>query len=162
MSLRFECVKIVKDEDANVIIGTTHFIKSVEDIYEAVVCSNPGIRFGVAFCEASGPCLIRSEGNDEALKECAKTNALSIGAGHSFIIVMKGGFPINIMNALKSVPEVCAIHCATANPVEVVIAVSEQGRGIMGVIDGYPPRGAETAEDVECRKGFLRKIGYKR
>jgi adenosine/AMP kinase len=162
MTVPLESVKITKDEDANIIIGTTHFIKSVEDIYEAIVCANPSIKFGIAFCEASGPCLIRIEGNDDALKECARKNALNVGAGHSFIVVIKGGFPINILNALKCVPEVCTVHCATANPVEVIVAKTKQGRGIMGVVDGSPPKGVESAKDAECRKGFLRKIGYKR
>jgi adenosine/AMP kinase len=162
MGVELESVRIEKDEDANVIIGTTHFIKSVEDIYEAIVCTNPSIRFGLAFCEASGPCLVRVEGNDDALKVCAKESALKVGAGHSFVVVIKGGFPVNILNALKSVPEVCTIHCATANPVEIIVAKTKQGRGIMGVVDGSPPKGVESPKDAECRREFLRKIGYKR
>jgi len=162
MTVELENVQIAKDEDANVIIGTTHFIMSVEDIFEAIVRTNPSIKFGLAFCEASGPCLVRVEGNDDPLKECARSNALKVGAGHSFIVVIKSGFPINILNALKSVPEVCTIHCATANPVEVIVAKTKQGRGIMGVVDGSPPKGAETAKDADDRKAFLRKIGYKR
>lgn len=162
MGIELESVRIEKDADANVIIGTTHFIKSVEDIYEAIVCTNPSIKFGLAFCEASGPCLVRADGNDDALIACARSNALKIGAGHSFIAVMKNGFPVNVLNAIKMVPEVCTIHCATANQVEVVVAKTKDGRGIMGVVDGSPPKGTEKPEDAEDRKKFLRKIGYKR
>ncbi|MBU0533366.1 MAG: adenosine-specific kinase [Candidatus Omnitrophica bacterium] len=159
-------LKVVKiegiPEGANIILGQAHFIKSVEDIYEAIVNINPFIKFGVAFCEASGKCLIRVEGNDEQLKEIASKNALKIGAGHCFIIVMKEGFPINILNALKNIPEVCSIYCATANSVEVILAETGQGRGVMGVIDGSSPKGIEDEAGIKWRKELLRKIGYKR
>ena len=159
-------LKVVKiegvPEGANIILGQTHFIKSVEDIYEAIVSVNPSIKFGLAFCEASGECLIRLEGNDENLKQLAAKNASNIGAGHSFIIVMKEGFPINILNAVKNVPEVCRIYCATANPVEVIVAETSQGRGVMGVIDGSSPKGIEDEKGIKWRKELLRKIGYKR
>ncbi len=159
-------LKVVKiegiPEGANVILGQTHFIKSVEDIYEAMVNANTSIKFALAFCEASGKCLIRVEGNDEGLKKIASRNASNIGAGHSFIIVMKEGFPINVLKALKDLPEVCSIFCATANPVEVIVVETSQGRGIMGVIDGLLPKGIEDEEGVKWRKELLRKIGYKR
>ena len=155
-------VPIEKPEAINFVLGQTHFIKSVEDIHEAMVSSVPGIRFGLAFCEASGACLVRCSGTDDAMIELAKTNALAIGAGHSFILFLgEGYFPINVLNALKSVPEVCHIFCATANPTQVIVAESEQGRGILGVIDGFAPKGVEADEDVAWRKGLLRKIGYK-
>lgn len=155
-------VRIEKPEEINVILGQTHFIKSVEDIHEALVSSVPGIKFGVAFCEASTLCLVRSSGTDEAMHTLAKQNAMRIGAGHSFIIFLGEGFyPLNVLNAIKMLPEVCTIFCATANPVEVIVADNGTGRGIMGVIDGDKPKGFETAEDVTWRKGFLRKIGYK-
>ena len=154
-------VKIEKPSEANIIIGQSHFIKTAEDIYEALVNSVPGIRFGVAFCESSGPCLVRSEGTDEGLKKLAEKNALNISSGHSFIIIMQGAYPINVLKAVKEVPEVCSIYCATANNVEVVIAETEQGRGILGVIDGLRTKGVETEKDVKTRKEFLRKIGYK-
>jgi len=161
--MEFKVVKIEGvPEGANVILGQTHFIKSVEDIYEAIVNANPSIKFGLGFCEASGECLIRVEGNDEKLKQIAAKNASNIGAGHSFLIVMTGGFPINILNALKNIPEVCSIYCATANPVEVIIAETSQGRGVMGVIDGSSPKGIEDEAGVKWRKELLRKIGYKR
>lgn len=147
--------------DSNVIIGQTHFIKSAEDIYEAMVNSAPGIKFGVAFCEASMECLVRVEGNDEELKSIAAENALSIGAGHTFVILMKNGYPINVLGALKNVPEVCSIFCATANQVDVVVAENERGKGILGVIDGEKPKGRENDEIRRARKEFLRKIGYK-
>ena len=153
--------KLKVPEGTNVILGQTHFIKTAEDLYEIMVNSVPGIKFGLAFCEASGPCLIRSEGNDEVLKKLAETSALEIGAGHSFVIYLKDAFPINVLNAVKNCPEVCSIFCATANPVEVVIAETEQGRGILGVIDGFKPKGVENEEDKKHRKEFLRKIGYK-
>ena len=159
-------LKVVKVEDipegANIILGQTHFIKSVEDIYEAMVNSHPSIKFGVAFSEASGKCLVRVDGNDEKLKEIASKNAFKIGAGHLFIIVMKEGFPINVLKALKDVPEICSIYCATANPVEVIIAKTPQGRGIIGIIDGSSPKGIEDEEGIKWRKELLRKIGYKR
>jgi len=148
-------------EGANIIIGQTHFIKTVEDLYEVMVSAVPGIKFGIAFCEASGPCLVRAEGNDSTLKEVAIRNAASIAAGHTFIILMKKAFPVNVLNSVKACPEVCSIYCATANPVQVIVAETELGRGIMGVIDGYCPKGVETEKDVQDRKHFLRKIGYK-
>ncbi len=154
-------VRIDKPEEMNFILGQSHFIKTVEDIHEAIVQSQPAMKFGLAFCEASGPCLVRVSGNDEPLKNLAARNALAIGAGHSFILFMENGFPVNILNTIKSVPEVCRIFCATANPTDVVLAGTEQGRGIMGVIDGSSPKGIETESDVKKRKDFLRMIGYK-
>jgi hypothetical protein len=154
-------VAVDKPGEMNFILGHSHFIKTVEDIHEAIVQTNPAMKFGVAFCEASGPCLVRASGNDARLVDLAKTNAAAIGAGHSFIIFMEGGFPVNILNAIKNVPEVCRIFCATANPVQVVVAETEQGRGILGVIDGFTVKGSETEKDVVARKEFLRKIGYK-
>lgn len=148
--------------DGNIIVGQSHFIKTVEDIYEAIVNTNPGIKFAVAFNEASGPCLIRADGNDDALRALAIRNASTIGAGHAFVVVLQHGFPINVLGRIKEVPEVCAIFCATANPVKVLVAEDEQGRGIAGVIDGAPPKGVESPEDAGARHGFLRKIGYKR
>lgn len=154
-------VKIEKPENMNFILGQSHFIKTVEDIYEAVVSTNPQMRFGLAFCESSGPALIRYIGNDQNLIEIAKKNALNLSAGHSFILFMENGYPINILNAIKMVPEVCRIFCATANPVEVIIAETDQGRGILGVIDGIKAKGIESDNDINSRKEFLRKIGYK-
>ena len=159
--MRFETVKVETSEGCNLIVGTSHFIKSVEDLHEAIVNSVPRINFGIAFCESSGPCLVRSSGNDEDLVKQAIYSALAVGAGHSFIIFLKNAYPINILNAIKSVPEVCTIHCATANPVEIVVAETEQGRGILGVVDGFKPKGVETEKDAMERKVFLRKIGYK-
>ena len=149
-------------DGVNLILGQTHFIKSVEDIYEVIVTAVPQMKFGVAFNEASGPCLTRADGNDENLKQLAIRNATAVGAGHIFVVVMREGYPINVLGRIKDVPEVCGIYCATANPVEVVIAESELGRGVIGVIDGARPKGIETAEDVEKRRAFLRMIGYKR
>jgi hypothetical protein len=154
-------VKIEKPEGLNLILGHSHFIKTVEDIYEAVVNTVPGAKFGLAFCESSGPCLVRYSGTDSDLVELAKKNALNISAGHSFILLMKDMFPINVLNAIKNVPEVCRIFCATANPVEVLVAETEQGRGIIGVIDGFKSKGIETEADIAERKQFLRAIGYK-
>ncbi len=155
-------VSIDKPEALNFVLGQTHFIKTVEDVHEAMVTAVPGIRFGLAFCEASGARLVRRSGTDEALVDLAVRNARAIGAGHSFIVFLgEGYFPINVLNALKSVPEVCRIFCATANPTEVIVAQSEQGRGILGVIDGEPPLGVEGEDDVAWRKGLLRQIGYK-
>ena len=155
-------VKIDKPETTNFILGQTHFIKSVEDVHEALVSAVPGIKFGLAFCEASGKCMLRLSGTDAAMQELAQKNALALGAGHSFIVFLGDGFfPINVLNALKMVPEVCRIFCATANPTEVVIAETAQGRGILGVVDGASPRGVETEADVNWRKGLLRQIGYK-
>lgn len=156
-----ETVKINKPQDVNVILGQSHFIKTVEDLHEAAVCSVPGIEFGLAFCEASGKRLIRYSGNNEEMMDLATSNAEAIGAGHSFLIFIKNAFPINLLNAIKNVPEVCRIFCATANDVEVIIGETKQGRGILGVIDGESPAGTENDEDKEWRSGFLRKIGYK-
>ncbi len=154
-------VRIDKPADINFILGQSHFIKTVEDLHEAAVSSAPGIKFGIAFCEASGDCLVRWSGNDEEMTELAKKNASAIGAGHTFIIFMKDAFPINILGAVRNVPEVCTIFCATANHVEVVIAESSQGRGILGVIDGEKPKGVEDDEGKAWRHGILRKFGYK-
>ncbi len=155
-------VQIEKPEDVNFILGQSHFIKTVEDVHEALVNAVPGIKFGLAFCEASGPCLIRVTGTDDAMSELATKNASNIGAGHSFILFLgEGFFPVNVLNVLKSVPEVAQIFCATSNPTQVMVAVTEQGRGIMGVVDGFAPKGVEKKEDVTARKEFLRKIGYK-
>lgn len=155
-------VKIDSPPETNLILGQTHFIKSAEDLYEALISSVPGIKFGLAFCEASGKCLVRSEGNDEELEKAAQDNALALGCGHSFIIFMRNAYPINVLNAIKNLQEVCSIYCATANPVEVIIAQTGQGRGILGVVDGESPKGIEGAKDVQDRRAFLRTIGYKR
>lgn len=154
-------VTIEKPEDMNFILGQSHFIKTVEDIYEAMVNAVPGAKFGLAFCEASGPCLVRFTGTDEELVELAKKNAYTLAAGHSFILFMKDIFPVNVLNAIKNVPEVCRVFCATANPVQVLIAENEQGRGILGVIDGFTSKGIETDEDIRARKELLRKFRYK-
>ncbi len=159
--MELKTYKLEIPKDSNVILGQTHFIKTAEDLYEALVSSVPNIKFGLAFCEASGPCLVRSEGNDDGLKKLAEKSAFEIGAGHLFIVYMKGAFPINVLQAIKECPEVCSIFCATANPVEVIIAETEQGKGILGVIDGFPSKGIEKEKDVAERKEFLRKIGYK-
>jgi adenosine/AMP kinase len=154
-------VKMEIPDESNIIIGQTHFIKTVEDLYEIVVNSVPQAKFGVAFCEASGPCLIRSEGNDEELKNTAIRNTNALSSGHVFVLLLKNAFPINVLNAIKQCPEICSLYCATANPVEVIMAETDQGRGILGVIDGFKPKGVESAQDVTKRKDFLRKIGYK-
>ena len=155
-------VRIEKPDDTNFILGQTHFIKSVEDIHEALVGAVPGIKFGLAFCEASGKCLVRWSGTDPGMIELAKKNATAIGAGHSFIIFLGDGFyPLNVLNTLKMVPEVCRLFCATANPTEVILAETEQGRGILGVVDGFSPKGVEDEGEIKWRKEFLRKIGYK-
>jgi uncharacterized protein len=155
-------VSIEKPESINFVLGQSHFIKSVEDLHEALVTAVPGIKFGLAFCEASGKCLVRWSGTDPEMISLAKTNATAIGAGHSFIIFLGEGFyPINILNTVKYVPEVCRIFCATANPVQVIVAQSDQGRGILGVIDGFSPQGIEEDEDIQWRINFLRMIGYK-
>ena len=155
-------VKIEKPESTNFILGQSHFIKTIEDIHEALVNSVPAIKFGVAFCEASGKCLVRWSGTDDAMIELARKNALAVGAGHSFIVFLGDGFfPVNVLNAIKNVPEVCHIFCATANPTEVLVAETELGRGILGVVDGSTPQGIEAEADIAWRKGFLRKIGYK-
>lgn len=148
-------------DGANIIIGQTHFIKTAEDLYEVMINAVPGIKFGIAFCEASGPCLVRAEGNDSSLRESAIQNALNIGAGHAFVILMKEAFPVNVLNAIKACLEVCSVFCATANPVQVIVAETEQGRGILGVIDGYSPKGVEDEKDIQNRKQFVRTIGYK-
>jgi adenosine/AMP kinase len=155
-------VKIEKPEEINFILGQSHFIKTVEDLHEALFCAVPSIKFGVAFCEASGKCLVRWSGTDEAMIELAKTNALAIGAGHSFLVFLATGYyPVNVLKVIQNVPEVCHIFCATANPTEVLVAVTDQGRGILGVVDGSAPTGIEGEQDIAWRKGFLRKIGYK-
>jgi adenosine/AMP kinase len=154
-------VRVEKPDDMNFILGHTHFIKTVEDLYEAIVQTAPAMKFGLAFCEASGPALVRYAGNEERLIDLARKNALAIGAGHSFIIFMDGGFPINILNTIKAVPEVCSVFCATANPTEVILAETEQGRAILGVVDGMRPNGVEGPADIAKRKEFLRMIGYK-
>ncbi len=157
-----QVVRIEKPEALNVILGQSHFIKTVEDVHEALVTAVPGIKFGLAFCEASGPALVRATGTDEKLVDLAKQNALALSAGHCFVLVLGEGFyPINVLNTVKRVPEVCRIYCATANPVEVILAETDQGRGVLGVVDGMKTKGVETEEDVEDRKALLRAIGYK-
>lgn len=159
--MTLDAVRIEKPEEMNFILGHSHFIKTVEDLHEAIVQTNPAMKFGIAFCEASGPTLVRYSGNNDALVELARRNALAIGAGHSFIIFMEGGFPINILNTVKNVPEVCRVFCATANPTEVIVAETEQGRAILGVVDGFRTKAIETDSDIATRKKFLRTIGYK-
>jgi len=154
-------VKVKKPDEVNLILGQSHFIKTVEDLYEVLVSHVPGIKFGLAFVESSGACKVRSEGNDEELKKAAEGNALEIGAGHSFLVLIKNAYPINVLNAIKNIPEVCNIYCASANPVEVVTIETQMGRGILGVIDGLKAKGIESQEDILWRKEFLRKIGYK-
>ena len=157
----FDVVPVEKPADMNVIIGQAHFIKTVEDLHEALAGVSPGLRFGVAFCEASTVRLVRHSGNDSQLTELAAANALAIGAGHCFVILLREGFPINVMNPVKAVPEVCTVFCATANPVQVLVAVTDQGRGIIGAIDGSPPAGIERDSDITQRHSLLRSIGYK-
>ena len=159
--MELKTVKIEKPEATNFILGQSHFIKTVEDIHEAIVQTNSQMKFGLGFCESSGPALVRFTGNEPALIELAKQNALALSCGHCFILFMENGFPVNILNTIKNIPEVCTIFCATANPVEVIVAESSQGRGIMGVIDGVKTRGIETDADIKVRKDFLRMIGYK-
>ncbi len=159
--MELSAVALERIEGLNVIVGQAHFIKTVEDVHEALAGSSPSLRFGVAFCEASGPCLIRRSGNDPELVELAVRNAEAIGAGHVFVVLLREGFPVNVMNALRQVPEVCTIFCATANPVEVVVAETELGRGVLGVVDGLPPAGVETDADEADRKALLRQLGYK-
>lgn len=160
--MEFNLVAIDKPDATNFILGQTHFIKTVEDLHEALVTAAPGIKFGLAFCEASGKCLVRWSGTDGQLAEMAKKNAMAIAAGHSFVIFLGDGFfPIHVLNAVKNVPEVCRIFCATANPTQVIIAATEQGRGILGVIDGFSPNGIETDADITERKALLRNFGYK-
>ncbi len=159
--MELKVIKISVPEGCNIILGQTHFIKTTEDLYEAIATTVPQAKFGIAFTEASGPCLIRKEGNDEVLIHACVKNLQDIGAGHVFCILLRDAYPINVLNPIKNCPEVCSIYCATANPVEVVVAKTEQGSGIMGVIDGFPPKDVETPEDRNHRKEFLRKIGYK-
>jgi hypothetical protein len=159
--MEFETVRIEAPKDCNVVLGMAHFIKTVEDLYEALKNAVPDIKFGIGFCESSGPCLVRSEGNDEELRSLAAKQALELACGHAFVVFMKKAYPINVLDKIKQVPEVCCIYAATANPLEVIVAETEQGRGIIGVIDGMKSKGIETEADVKARKEFLRKIGYK-
>ena len=159
--MELKTVTIENPEGLNLILGQSHFIKTVEDLHETMVNTVPGAKFGLAFCEASDVCLVRHSGTDAELIELAQKNALALSAGHSFIIFMRGMFPLNVLNAVKAVPEVCSVFCATANPVQVIIAETDQGRGILGVVDGFSSKGVETDADVEKRKGLLRTIGYK-
>lgn len=159
--MELQVVKIDVPKDCNVVLGMAHFIKTVEDLYEAFVNSVPNIRFGIGFCESSGPCLVRCEGNDEELKKMASQKALQLGCGHCFIVFIKNAYPINVLQKIKQVPEVCSIYAATANPLEVIVTETRQGRGILGVVDGMKSKGIEADEDVKARKDFLRKIGYK-
>jgi len=162
MEIKLTAIQIEKPAPVNFILGQPHFIKSVEDIHEALVGAVPGIKFGLAFCEASGKCLVRWTGTDPAMVELARKNAMAIAAGHSFIVFLGEGFyPVNVLNAIKAVPEVCRVFCATANPTQVLLAVTAQGRGIMGVVDGYPPKGVEAEPDIAWRKSLLRDIAYK-
>ena len=159
--MELSTVRMELPDGSNLIVGQSHFIKTVEDLYEAIVGTVPGAKFGLAFNEASGPCLVRSEGNDEDLRRAAIRNAQAIAAGHVFVILIRDAFPINLLPRIREVQEVCSIFCATANPVEIVVAQSEQGRGVLGVIDGSPPQGVETPADADARKELLRKFGYK-
>jgi len=159
--MELKTVPVEKPADLNFILGQSHFIKTVEDLHEAIAQTVPQMKFGIAFCESSGPALVRWSGNDDALVELAKKNALSLSCGHCFIVFMSGGFPVNILNAVKALPEVCGIYCATANPVEVVVAENGSGRGILGVIDGVKSKGVEAAPDIAERKALLRELGYK-
>jgi adenosine/AMP kinase len=160
--MELKSVRLEIPEGGNIILGQSHFIKTVEDLYEALVNTVPHMKFGIAFNEASGPCLTRVDGNDDALQALAARNATALGAGHIFVIAMRDGYPINVLGRIKEVPEVCSIFCATANPVEAIVAESAEGRGVLGVIDGAPPKGVETADDAKKRREFLRMIGYKR
>ncbi|HET9407214.1 MAG TPA: adenosine-specific kinase [Candidatus Sulfotelmatobacter sp.] len=162
MNLELQAVRMELPADANIIVGQSHFIKTVEDLYEAVATTVPQAKFGLAFNEASGACLTRSEGNDEALRAVAIRNAQALGCGHTFVLLLQNAFPINVLNAIRNVPEVCSIFCATANPLEVIVSQSQLGRGVLGVIDGSPPKGVEGESDVAWRRDLLRKIGYKR
>ena len=159
--MEFKLVKLDMPKDCNAILGSAHFIKTVEDLYEALKNAAPNIEFGIGFCESSGPCLVRSEGNDEELKKLASKFAFELACGHAFIIFMRNAYPLNVLDKIKQVPEVCVIHAATANPLEVVVAETEQGRGILGVVDGFLSKGVESEADVKARREFLRKIGYK-
>lgn len=159
--MEIKVIRLEIPDSTNLILGQTHFIKSVEDLYEAIVNTVPQAKFGLAFNEASGPCLTRVAGNDAELRETASRNATAVAAGHIFVLILRDAFPINVLNRIKDVPEVCSIYCATANPVEVIVAETSQGRGVLGVVDGFPPKGVEGEDDVKARHGFLRKIGYK-
>lgn len=159
--MEFKVIKIDPPKDCNVILGQAHFIKTAEDLYEALVNSVPGVRFGVGFCESSGPCLVRHEGNDEGLRRLAAEKALEVGCGHCFLILLKNAYPLNVLDKVKKVPEVCGIYAATANPLQVIVVETEQGRGILGVVDGEKSKGVESDSDVVERRDFLRKIGYK-
>jgi adenosine/AMP kinase len=159
--IRLDVVPVDKPDDLNVIVGQAHFIKTVDDLYEALAGSSPHLRFGVAFCEASGPRLVRRAGNDAELVDLAVRNARALGAGHSFVLFLRDGFPVNVLNQVKAVPEVCRVFCATANPLQVLVAETSAGRGIVGVVDGGPPLGVETDDDVRERRELLRRIGYK-
>jgi len=160
-AISFEAVQLDKPDDVNVIVGQAHFIKTVEDLHEALAGVSPHLRFGLAFCEASGDRLVRRSGNDEVLTGLAVTGAEAIGAGHTFVIMLREGFPVNVLNPVKAVPEVCAVFCATANPVDVLVAVTDRGRGVIGIVDGSPPVGVETEADAARRRQLLRDIGYK-
>jgi len=160
--MELKSIRLSVPENCNIIVGQAHFIKTIEDLYEGIVTGCPHAKFGIAFCEASGPCLIRVEGNDRELQKTAAENAMIMGAGHTFVILLKDAFPINILNAVKCCSEVCGIFCATANPLEAIVAETDQGRGVLGVIDGLSPKGVENEEDKKARNEFLRKIGYKR
>jgi adenosine/AMP kinase len=160
--MEIKAIRLEVPDGANLIVGQTHFIKTVEDVYEAIVTSAPQVKFGIAFNEASGPCLTRVDGNDAELKAVATRNASALAAGHIFVVAMRDGFPINVLGRIKDVPEVCSIYCATANPVEAIVAETDQGRGVLGVVDGFPPKGVEQEADAAARRDFLRKIGYKR
>jgi adenosine/AMP kinase len=159
--VELHAVPVEKPDDLNVIVGQSHFVKTVEDLDEALVGVGGHLRFGIAFCEASGPCLVRRSGNDEDLVKMATRNALAVGAGHVFFVFLRDGFPVNVLNQIKQVPEVCRIFCATANPLQILVAETEAGRGVVGVVDGLPPAGVETEDDVAARKQLLRAIGYK-
>ncbi len=162
MAVELKAIRIDKPEDVNVILGQSHFIKTLEDLYEACMNTGPHIRFGVAFAEASGDCLIRAEGNDSELKDIAVKNLLKLGASHCFLIALREAYPINLLNTIKLIPEVCTIYAATANPLQAIVAETEQGRGVIGVIDGFPPRGVEADSDAEARVRYLKNLGYKR
>lgn len=155
-------IRLTVPDDCNIIVGQSHFIKTIEDLYEIIVTSCPHSKFGVAFCEASGPCLVRVEGNDADLKKLAAENAIIMGTGHAFVMLLKDAFPINVLNAVKACSEICNVFCATANPLEIIVAETDQGRGVLGVVDGFSPKGVETEADAKARRDFLRKIGYKR
>jgi adenosine/AMP kinase len=160
--MELKSIRLSVPEESNIILGQSHFIKTIEDLYESIIASCPHSKFGIAFCEASGPCLIRVDGNDDNLKRMAAENAMSMGAGHVFVVLHKDAFPINVLNAIKACSEVCTVFCATANPVEAIIAETNQGRGVLGVVDGFSPKGVEAEGDARSRREFLRKIGYKR